>query len=287
MDIFKNQIRKQVNTGSQSLWALFGTPKLFTETKKKYPIIVFIHGSGEVGSTESNTEKLCVYGPCYLLANGQELTVNREDGKTVEFLTLAIQQKSITYTTLSQILYVIDNDELLKDRVAEIFITGLSLGAQSIFEDHWKQDISKLSRISGFAPFSGDWYGSLDSNLNNLKLTKTPVVLYWGTQENSYVLYGSTRIPSVLNGVNKNQVVTGYQTSGHCCWNVPYSTTFKFSNQKNLYENFAQYVKVEEEVVVKEQVVVKEKLEISMSGKAITEDIIIDTENFKFTYKIV
>lgn len=282
MDIFKNQTRKQVNTGSQTLWALIGTPKSFTETKNKYPIIVFIHGSGEVGSTESSVEKLCTYGPAYLLANGQDLTVKREDGKTVEFLTLAIQQKTVTYTTLFQILHVIDNDELLKDRVAEIFITGLSLGAQSIFEDHWKQDISKLSRISGFAPFSGDWYSSIDGNLNNLKLTKTPVVLYWGTQENSYVLYGSTRIPSVLNGANKGQVVTGYQNSGHCCWNVPYSTSFKFSNQKNLYENFAQYVKVEEE-----EVVVKSKLEISMSGKAITEDIVIDTEDLKFIYKII
>lgn len=279
MDTFKNQIRKQVDVITAKLWSLISLPAGFENNNKKYPIIVFIHGSGEIGSTADDTAKLCAYGTPYIIANGGDLKVTTREGNVVEFISLAIQQKTVTYTTLNQILNVIDNDELLKDRVAEIFITGLSLGAQSIFEDHWEQDISKLSRISGFAPYSGEWYESLNTYLNNIKLTKTPIALYWGTQETGSVLYGSTKIPTTLNAANQQQVVTASQVAKHCCWNTPYSKTFKFSNGMSLYEFFASKVAKPIEAPV--------RFEIAISGKKITEDIEIVADNLKFTYKVL
>lgn len=287
MDTFKNQLRKQVNTGSGTLWALIGKPAGFETTGEKYPVIVFIHGSGETGKTADDTAKLCAYGPSYLIASGDTMEVVNRRGQTVKFLTLAIQQQSVTYTSLSQILYVIDNDEVLKNRVSEIFVTGLSLGAQSIFESHWKDTDVNLARITGFAPFSGDWYSSLDPLLTRIASIRVPVALYWGTKENSYVIYGSRRIPAVLNAANAGQVVTATQDAGHCCWNVPYSRSFQWGAYSNLYEWFASWVKVAE-VPAEPQYKVTDMVpgKIKVEGKPITATTVLNLGGVELEYVV-
>lgn len=74
-------------------------------------------------------------------------------------------------------------------------------------------------------------------------------------------------------------IFTKRTDAGHCCWNTPYSKSFKFSNGMNLYEFFVSKVAKPIEAPV--------RFEVAMSGKKITEDIEIITDGLKFTYKII
>src|SRR5689334_13581376 len=87
------QISTQVNVtgdGSQKWWALLHLPDDYASTTTKYPLIMFMHGIGEVGSTEADLTKLVGHGLPKQINNGanMQFTVG---GKLYKFIVISPQ----------------------------------------------------------------------------------------------------------------------------------------------------------------------------------------------------
>ena len=133
-DPYMNHVKRlyQVGQWGNTKWGLEYLPDdFYTSGTQKYPIIFFFHGIGETGSTEGSLYKLCTHGPSYFIANASYNMqfVNPNTGQTQKFIYVALQDPYWS-PSVTEIWYIIKNNPRLKDRISNIFYTGLSAGGQ-------------------------------------------------------------------------------------------------------------------------------------------------------------
>ncbi|MEP6675980.1 MAG: T9SS type A sorting domain-containing protein [Ferruginibacter sp.] len=132
-DPYFNHIKRQyqVSEWGNTKWGLEYLPDDFNTTTQKYPIIFFFHGIGETGSTEGTLNKLLNHGPSNFIAysNYNMQFTNPNTGQTQKFIYVALQDPYWS-PNIYEIWYIIKNNPRLKDRISNIFYTGLSAGGQ-------------------------------------------------------------------------------------------------------------------------------------------------------------
>lgn len=123
-----NSVRMDVNANVAGFWQ--GVPARYSVTTKRYPLIVFIHGIGELGTTLSGVN--CCGLPQHLYSKTFPANFS-VGGVNYSFIVIAPQFK--VRPTAAQVQSVID---FAKRRwrvdATRVYVTGLSMGGGSTFD---------------------------------------------------------------------------------------------------------------------------------------------------------
>ena len=171
------------------------------DTIKKWPLLIFLHGSGESG-TELN--KVKVHGPPKLI----------EQGKKFPFIVVSPQAPPNTGWK-AEILKGMLDDLKRKYRVDNdrVYLTGLSMGGFGT----WDLSQKFPDEFAAIAPICG---GGDDSRV--WKLRHMPVWCFHGAKDDVVLPAQSQKMVDALKKYNSNVRFTLYPDANHNSWDLSY-----------------------------------------------------------------
>src|SRR5437763_13506878 len=113
-------------------YGLTWLPTDYSSTKEKYPLIIFLHGSGEGGDGVGGLWNLVKYGLPMMIANGfNPEAVSPTDGKNYKFIVVSPQAPSVAHWSYAwgSVQWVLQ-DVMSRYRIDpnRIYVTGISAG---------------------------------------------------------------------------------------------------------------------------------------------------------------
>ena len=183
---------------------------------KKYPLILFLHGSGERGD---NVELAGTHGPLKYLREGHELP----------FIVINPQCPADVRWHPARVIALLEEAEA-KYRVdkSRIYLTGLSMGGFGA----WETAMQFPERFAAVAPICGG-----GDPADAARLVNTPVWDFHGGKDALVPLFLSERIIDALKNIGARDVqFTIYPEAGHDSWTETY-------NNPKLYEWFLRHSK--------------------------------------------
>ncbi len=170
------------------------------DDEKKWPLMVFLHGSGERGT---DIEKVKVHGPPMLV----------EKGKKFPFIILSPQAKT---GWDEDMLYQMILDFVSKNRVDtnRIYLTGLSMGGYGT----WKLAQKHPEMFAAIVPICGG-----GDSKKAWKLRHTPVWCFHGKLDGVVPLSESETMINALRPLNSNVKFTVYPETYHDSWIQAYN----------------------------------------------------------------
>jgi predicted peptidase len=187
---------------------------------KKWPLIVFLHGSGESGS---DVNKVTAHGPPDFLAKGKDLPLK-------DFVVVSPQCPDRRIGWQPYMLNPFLDDILAKYRIDQdrVYLTGLSMGGYGTWL--WAQ--TNAERFAAIAPMSG---GGNSSPRAVRRLRRMPIWNFHGEKDPTVPISESeAMIDAVKQAGNENVKFTRYPDLGHDCWSQAYGNA-------ELYEWFLQF----------------------------------------------
>lgn len=178
------------------------------QTRKKWPLVIFLHGAGERG-TDLN------------LVKKHGLTMMAEQGEKFPFILAAPQcpvesfwdrQLDALDGFLSELLrtYPIDTER--------IYLTGLSMGGFGTW--HWAE--RRPNAFAAIAPICGGAMPMLGFPERIKKIKHVPVWAFHGDSDDVVPLSSSQELVDVLRENNGNVRFTVYEGVGHDSWTRAY-----------------------------------------------------------------
>lgn len=180
------------------------------DTAKRWPLMLFLHGSGESGS---DVEKVKVHGPPKLLAAGKQfpfIVVSPQAPRAGGWDNLAL------LTLLDEIgeKYRVDPDR--------VYLTGLSMGGFGT----WSLASEFPERFAAIAPICGGGNPRSARRLRNM-----PTWVFHGAKDPTVPLSQSQMMVDALKALGSDVKFTVYPEAGHDSWTETY-------NNPELYEWF-------------------------------------------------
>ncbi|MGH8253976.1 MAG: dienelactone hydrolase family protein [Steroidobacteraceae bacterium] len=169
--------------------------------KTRYPLLIFLHGSGEAGD---DLEKVKAHGP-------PEFVASRPD-----FPFIVASPQSASDSTFDPVALNAMLDELLarlpidKDRV---YLTGLSLGG--IWSYGWAS--RNPERFAAIAPVCGRWDPGDACKLKNM-----PIWAFHGALDDAVPIEGDKAMIAAINACGGNAKLSVYPDIGHNVWDAAY-----------------------------------------------------------------
>jgi predicted peptidase len=182
------------------------------EPDKKWPVMVFLHGSGESGA---DLEKVKVHGPPKLIAQGKDLP----------FIVVSPQapvfpRRGWDVETLNALL-----DDVLAKHSADtdrVYLTGLSMGGYGT----WAWATANPERFAAIAPICGG--GQARQGARALK--NMPIWVFHGAKDTTVPLQESQDMIDALKKAGAAEVkFTVYPEAGHDSWTVTYDNPELFT----------------------------------------------------------
>lgn len=192
---------------------------------KKYPVIIFIPGLGEVGTDAS---KLLVYGPGYYIKQGQKMqfTVN---GIVEKPLVISLQPSGAW-----------PNPDVMNTRVdsilkrwridpSRVYMTGLSMGGFAA-DNYITGNANYAKKIAAIVAMS-----AVEPNfpLTNLRPYALNGGKWWGF-EGTTDYRKMDLIRDTMNRIVPGSARYTQYVGGHCCWNTWYNPSW-VENGDNIY----------------------------------------------------
>ena len=183
------------------------------DTTKKWPLLIFLHGSGERGA---DLEKVKVHGPPKLV----------EQGKKFPFIIVSPQCKEGRRWE-SDLLFQMIRSVIKANRVdpERIYLTGLSMGGYGT----WDLAIKYPDMFAAIAPICGGGTPEYAWKLRNM-----PIWNFHGALDNVVPLIASGEMVDAVKVYNPSIKYTIYPDATHDSWTVTY-------NNDSLYQWFLQH----------------------------------------------
>jgi len=217
------------------------------QKSETYPLLIFIHGLGELGNGNSQLNDVLVNGTPKQIKDGifpASFTVN---GQTHKFIVLSPQ--FISWPNSLQlnnvISYAVSN---YKVNINRIYLTGLSMGGGVVWE-YCGNNSNYANRITAIVPICGAsfpdyWRGRTIASGN---------IAVWATHNrgdgtapvsytDGYVANINASPLPVAPLSNPLAKKTIFNVSGHDAWTATYNLNFK-EDGKNVYEWMLQFQK--------------------------------------------
>lgn len=206
---------------------------------KKYPFIVFLHGSGEVGNGTSDLPKVLNNGIARLIGAGATMTFT-VNGETSSFIVLMPQLAS-NYGNWQDFY----TDEMLKYAKANLsvdlnrfYLTGLSLGGGGTWR--WcSSDTNHTAQLAAVSPICGT--GESQQYFCWVTYDKVGVWAFHNMDDPTVAVGNTQWAEMTLDNCDPNHTevrqFTYYPSGGHNAWDKAYDTTHNIQNP-NLYEWF-------------------------------------------------
>jgi predicted esterase len=223
-----------------------------SDTTQKWPLMIFLHGSGESGS---DIEKVKVHGPPKLIAAGKQfpcIVVSPQRGPMMrgwepELMIKLIQDIKTRYRV---------------DR-SRVYLTGLSMGGFGT----WNIAMKYPSEFAAIVPICG---GGDIEKIGQLK--NIPVWCFHGAKDNDVKLSESARLVDTLKKLNPHVKFTVYPEAGHDSWTETY-------NNDSLYTwLFAQKRISHAKIAISTEKLREYAGGYAQAGKGDTVDLVVDAQ---------
>ena len=208
---------------------------------KKYPLLIFIHGIGELGNGSSDLPDILKHGPPKLINQKSFLLPLVLMEKVFRFIVISPQFKK-NYRDAAAVSSLIDYC-VKKYRVDEsrIYLTGLSMGGGISWV--YASKSGNANRIAALLPVCGNTNSSA-TGIANIASTNLPV---WATHNEGDPIVPSYNSINWINGLNEyipainpKALLSIFTLSGHDAWTRTYSPDWK-PNGINVYEWMLSY----------------------------------------------
>lgn len=178
----------------------------------EYPLIIFLHGYGEIGNGTTDLPKILRTGLPMLLA--KKAVPNASES----FVILALQSKTTSIPAANIDAFITYALNAYSIDPTRIYITGLSGGA--IAADAY---IKTYDRAAAAVCIAGSSSGT---NLSSTKVDKTPLWLFHGDADGTVPVTGSTNFYKgicTLTTLVEKPKITIYPGVNHNSWDRTYS----------------------------------------------------------------
>lgn len=212
-------------------------PVNYQSSQTKYPLIIFVHGLGELGDgTSGQLSKVLANGTPKQMNNGTFPATFQVNGNTYSFLAIIPQfKKWPAPAEINSIIdYAIQNYRVDTDR---IYLTGLSMGGGVVW-DYVGANKTYADRIAAILPICG---ASSPTTVKCENIAQANIAV-WATHNsgdgtvsvnntNGYVS-GINTLPDAPNPLAKKSI---FSSSSHDAWSKTYDLNFK-EDGLNAYE---------------------------------------------------
>ena len=195
--VFEGKVLKPV-----SLKYLTYLPEDYNESRKRFPVLLFLHGSGERGA---DLEKVLVHGPLKLAATGQKFP----------FIIVAPQCPANRSWDADELVGLL-NDLEKKFRVdrSREYVSGLSMGGYGTWD--------AIARYPGFFAAAVPICGGGDPKTVD-RFRKLPIWCFHGGKDTVVKPIRSQEMIDALKAVGSDVRYTEYPEAGHDSWSMTYS----------------------------------------------------------------
>ena len=219
-------------------------PQGYPEPGVKYPVMIFLHGQGELGNgSPTSLPAVLRNGPPKLIANGTFPASFVSNGITYKFIVISPQFTIRPYfTDMDNIVnYTIANYNVDVNRV---YVTGLSMGGGILWE-FVGETVNRAQRIAAVLPVCGASF-PYPANVANIATANLPV---WATHNSMDPTVPPSNTIDYVNLINARPVpptprakMTIFPVANpqHDAWTKTYDPAFKEDNM-NVYEWLLQY----------------------------------------------
>ena len=201
--VFEGKVLKPV-----SLKYLTYLPEDYNESRKRFPLLLFLHGSGERGA---DLEKVLVHGPLKLAAAGQKFP----------FIIVAPQCPANRSWDADELVGLL-NDLEKKFRVdrSREYVSGLSMGGYGT----WALLAAQPKRFAAAIPICGGGDPNKAAQFANV-----PLWVVHGDQDQAVPFQQSVNMVTALEAAGGTPIFTKVIGGGHDVWTDFYSN-------KDVYE---------------------------------------------------
>jgi len=197
-ELFKKVIRKTVK-----LNYLQYTPDGFSK-KKKWPLVLFLHGAGERGNDLS---KLVKHGPPKLV----------EAGKEFQFVLISPQCPEDSWWRTEALIALVDEVvETFPIDASRVYVTGLSMGGYGT----WALAGDYPERFAAIAPICG---GGTRQHARRIAQAQIPTWAFHGAKDKTVPIEESERLVAFVEKFGWSADFTIYPEAGHDSWTETYN----------------------------------------------------------------
>ncbi|MBC7851602.1 MAG: alpha/beta fold hydrolase [Chitinophagaceae bacterium] len=211
-------------------------PARYNLTNKKYPLLIFIHGTGEQGNGSNDLWMAGNIGIAALIKNGKFPPSFQVSGVDHSFIVLSPQFRS--WPSVAEVNNLIDF-AISKYRVdvSRVYLSGLSMGGGAT----WEYAAQHSSKIAAIVPICGAAEPT-NGKAEKIARANLPVWAFHNTDDRMVTVWNSigftTKINSYLNAVPAK--FTQWASGGHDAWTKATDPNYK-ENGMNMYEWMLQY----------------------------------------------
>ncbi|MFT3747960.1 MAG: PHB depolymerase family esterase [Agriterribacter sp.] len=211
-------------------------PARYDSTSKRYPLLVFLHGSGEMGNGTTDLP-LVLKNAVPKLLNNKKFPANfNVGGKNFSFIVFSPQTKG---TTTVEDVYAVIKYAVAHYRIdtTRIYLSGLSLGGGLTWNSGWKYP----TLLAAIAPICGST-GATDYKAKAIASANLPVWAFHNADDDQAPVQITKDYITLINGYNPNPKakMTIWPTGKHDAWTKATDPAYK-ENNMNMYEWMLQY----------------------------------------------
>jgi predicted peptidase len=213
-------------------------PARYDSTTKRYPLLIFMHGLGELGNGTTDLPKAARNGTTALIRNQKFPPSFTVDNKSYSFIVIAPQFKQWPYPVdvNDMINYAISHYRIDTTR---LYVSGLSMGGGIT----WEYAAVNSRRIAAIVPICGA-SAPTDIKAQDMAHAGLPVWAFHNKNDSVVTYTFSTGYVSKINSFHPNPParLTVWETGGHNAWSKATDPSYK-EEGKNMYEWMLQYVR--------------------------------------------
>lgn len=196
-----NYFEKEIKITLPANYLLY-LPKDYSKTENKFPLVLFLHGSGERGT---DIEKVKTHGLPKLI----------NQGKDFPFIVVSPQCPDDIFWNTDILISLLD-EVIAKYEVdtSRIYVTGLSMGGHGA----WELAIRQPNRFAAIAPVCG-WTDTSKACL----ISNIPAWVFHGAKDNVVPVKAAEDMVDALRKCGSNVKLTIYPEANHDSWTETYN----------------------------------------------------------------
>jgi poly(3-hydroxybutyrate) depolymerase len=211
----------------------FFTPQSAVDSKEEYPLLIFLHGSGQIGNSQTNPLELDK-----VLATGLSRLITKGTWNPSVKMLVATPQCHGTWWNRTMIKEFIEYLMKTYKKVdqSRIYLTGLSMGGYATFDYLGKY--GNESYIAAAVPICGSGVFGEPATFN---LSKIPLWVFHGEADQTVTPDYSKAIVPAINVLNPpvKAKLTLYPGVGHDSWTMTYGGS-GMGKENHAYDRFNQ-----------------------------------------------
>src|SRR5688572_25454794 len=215
-------------------------PPSYDTSSEKFPLLVFIHGGGEIGNgSEQELPLILIHSVPKRIANKTFPVKFTHGGKDFSFIVIMPQfRKRATSGNMKEVMnYILERYRVDSSR---IYMSGLSQGGGVTWEFAGSKHGNMLAAI---VPICGaSWADTIAAK--RIALNKVPAWAFHNNDDDLVPVSSTWRYANIINAENPPVPVrvTIWPTGGHDAWTMASDPNYREAG-KNMYEWMLQYIR--------------------------------------------